>query len=295
MTLGGPRVVDRDGNTISFGPRVNDQALRDFVALANEAITRRGYQDLVFDFTNSERAYPQSMLPIFALADAYRADGVGIDLRLPSAQEMSRLFINCGWAHFIDPEHFPADAIQHDRHLATSQYVEFPDQQKIVDASVDVIMHNMELDREVLASLEWSLNEITDNVLNHAESDRGGFVQVSTFTGSPADQLRRCRCRAGDSGVNAGGVSSVASGLGRDQQGHGARSDAQRVGGSGQWSRRHASHRSWVRWVIQGEVRPRRIGLLQASRCQRVSRGVQEPPAPTQLSRNGRCRGAWDG
>jgi hypothetical protein len=45
-------------------------------------------------------------------------------------------------------------------------------------------MRQMELERPVVAGLEWSINEITDNVLNHASADRGGFVQVSTFPGS---------------------------------------------------------------------------------------------------------------
>lgn len=42
-------------------------------------------------------------------------------------------------------------------------------------------MRNMTLDRHVIAGLEWSVNEITDNVLNHAECEEGGIVQVSTF------------------------------------------------------------------------------------------------------------------
>jgi hypothetical protein len=33
-----------------------------------------------------------------------------------------------------------------------------------------------------MTALEWSLNEISDNVLNHADSARGGLAQVSTFT-----------------------------------------------------------------------------------------------------------------
>ena len=41
-------------------------------------------------------------------------------------------------------------------------------------------MGSMEIERSVLAGLEWSVNEITDNVLNHAESPLGGLVQVAT-------------------------------------------------------------------------------------------------------------------
>ena len=48
---------------------------------------------------------------------------------------------------------------------------------------MDIVMKSMALTRGTLNGLEWAINEVTDNVLNHAEAgDRGGFVQVSTQT-----------------------------------------------------------------------------------------------------------------
>ena len=47
---------------------------------------------------------------------------------------------------------------------------------------MEIVIGHMDLDRAALAGLEWSLNEITDNVLVHAEAPLGGLVQVSTFT-----------------------------------------------------------------------------------------------------------------
>ena len=38
-----------------------------------------------------------------------------------------------------------------------------------------------DLKRSDLAAIEWSLNEITDNVINHSESSTGGYVQLSTL------------------------------------------------------------------------------------------------------------------
>jgi hypothetical protein len=51
---------------------------------------------------------------------------------------------------------------------------------------MDVVLRNMEINRSALAGLEWSINEITDNVLNHAEARLGGIVQASTY---PSQQL----------------------------------------------------------------------------------------------------------
>jgi hypothetical protein len=39
----------------------------------------------------------------------------------------------------------------------------------------------MDLRRDVISALQWAVNEITDNVLNHADAPLGGLVQLSTF------------------------------------------------------------------------------------------------------------------
>ena len=39
----------------------------------------------------------------------------------------------------------------------------------------------MDLGRDLIRALEWSINEITDNVLNHSESLDGSLVQLNTF------------------------------------------------------------------------------------------------------------------
>jgi anti-sigma regulatory factor (Ser/Thr protein kinase) len=55
-------------------------------------------------------------------------------------------------------------------------------QKKAVDRIVDGILGaTPELDRQGLAALEWSVNEITDNVLVHSQSLVGGLVQMSMF------------------------------------------------------------------------------------------------------------------
>jgi anti-sigma regulatory factor (Ser/Thr protein kinase) len=164
-----------------FRDRVTDQAVREFLYAVDDAINRRGYEDLTVDFATCVRAYPEAMLPIAASVDRLREAGIGAHLTLPKDQDLARLFLNSNWAHLLDPDQFDAVDLPHERHLAVRRYVTFQEQQQVVSAALDVIMRNMELQRDVLAGLEWSINEVTDNVLNHANAAGGGFVQVSTF------------------------------------------------------------------------------------------------------------------
>lgn len=121
------------------------------------------------------------MIPLLPSADALRREEIDVSVKLPEASELARLFRNANWAHFLDPEaHEKSDTV-HDRHLAAQRFTNWVEQQQLVNAFMDVVMRSMMLERDVIAGLEWSINEITDNVLNHADCAEGGFVQVSTF------------------------------------------------------------------------------------------------------------------
>ena len=121
------------------------------------------------------------MIPLLSSADALRRDSIDVSVTLPERPELERLFLNANWAHFLEPTRFQKSDTAHDRHLAAERFRDFDQQQKLMNAFMDVVMRNMTLDRRVIAGLEWSINEITDNVLNHAECEEGGIVQVTTF------------------------------------------------------------------------------------------------------------------
>jgi anti-sigma regulatory factor (Ser/Thr protein kinase) len=91
------------------------------------------------------------------------------------------LLENTNWAHLITPEKFEARDDRNREHLSAIQYMNAKEQFDAVDRSIRIILQSIGgLDRSRLKALEWSLNEITDNVLNHAESSVGGIVQVVT-------------------------------------------------------------------------------------------------------------------
>lgn len=173
------RTVTRSKNTIRFGERVNDKALRDFIPALYEAINR-GHREIVLDFRTSDRAYADIILPIICLLDHRRARGNTFRVLLPESPNLHNLFLNANWANFMDPSHPPLN-MENPKHLAARRYMTHPEQQGAVESVLGVVMRNMELRREVIKALEWSINEVTDNVLNHARSLAGGLVQVSTF------------------------------------------------------------------------------------------------------------------
>ena len=107
-------------------------------------------------------------------------DDVDFKLRLPSNVKLRNLFVNAGWAHRIDPERFADSTFRGYTHVPTVQFSSPKEQSNAVDRMVDsVLCSQTQLSRPDLAAIEWSLNEITGNVMNHADSDIGGFVQLT--------------------------------------------------------------------------------------------------------------------
>jgi anti-sigma regulatory factor (Ser/Thr protein kinase) len=173
------RTVTRSKNTLRFTERVNDKAVRDFVPALYEALNR-GFSEVVLDFRSTSRAYGDAILPIVCLVEHRRRRGNTFKVLLPEAGTLRQLFLNANWAHFLDPAHPKVD-LSHPQHLALRRYTTHAEQQETVNAALDVVLRNMDLRRDVISALEWSLNEVTDNVLNHAQAEYGGLVQVSTF------------------------------------------------------------------------------------------------------------------
>lgn len=172
--------VRRSGNRIKFLNKVDPYAHLHFMRALNYFLQER-YKRLILDFSRVKSAYPNGMIPIIATLDLLREMNIEILCSLPKDKDTSRLFVFTNWAHLISPEHFKKEITKHNRHLIAKRFRTSDEQQDVVNEFMDVVMRNMSVSRDVIAGLEWSINEITDNVLNHSKSVYGGFVQVSTF------------------------------------------------------------------------------------------------------------------
>ncbi len=179
-TSRGQWTVHQEENRIRFTDKVNSYAHPQFMWCLHKCRTF-DYEDIILDFSMCDRAYPNGMIPLLAGSDALRREKVNLSIILPAKSNLQRLFLNTNWAHFLEPARYPKSDTVHDRHLAAHRFMDSGQQHRLVDEFMDVVISNMTLERDVIAGMEWSINEITDNVLNHALCEDGGIVQVSTF------------------------------------------------------------------------------------------------------------------
>lgn len=176
------RLHGKDNHLQFSGHFVDAADVRRIAAAFHNLTGKLGYTDVDLDFRGCTRVFPGMMVGLCALASKYRTDGVEISLRLPSATYLRNLFINSGWAYLINPENQPRSRYSGVHHLGCLQFSSPTEQQQLVSRFVNTLLGMVEnLRREDLAAIEWSLNELTDNVLNHADCRAGGVVHLSHF------------------------------------------------------------------------------------------------------------------
>lgn len=159
---------------------MNTPAGIDAVACLSRAL-EEGITGVTLDFSACERAYPEAMMQVVAHVDHLRRQGMRFDLIPPTDRRLASVFEASNWAHIVNPVMYEPSTYRGDAQLPVRRYRSAAEQQQVVNEAVEVVLHQMEADRPYIAGLEWALNEITDNVLNHADAPDGGLVQVATF------------------------------------------------------------------------------------------------------------------
>ena len=185
-----------ENNTIKVLGDFGVREMQQMLAAMHKLTSVRGYSDLNLDFSECKSAFSGQMLGIAANVQNYLINGIDTSLIPPSDNKLRRLFINTNWAHLIDFRRFSESTY---RGYSQIPAMKFRDADQIYK-TVSTIMKNIlsalsKFDRSHLTAIEWSVNEITDNVLNHAQSPVGGFVQVTNH--SRREQIEFSVCDAG--------------------------------------------------------------------------------------------------
>lgn len=175
------RIVTQD-NVISINGPLGMTNYCRVLAAMHERTRARGYGDTTLDFSGCKAAFAGPMLALCAQAGRLRAGGVECALELPKDETLSKLFVNANWANLIDPANHGASRFRGSSQVPAIHFISAEDQSRAVNQIIDTLLSSLSnLSRGDLAAIEWSVNEITDNVINHSESTMGGYVQLSTL------------------------------------------------------------------------------------------------------------------
>ncbi|ERJ60038.1 ATP-binding protein [Sphingobacterium paucimobilis] len=170
---------NKKNNIIVFSDKINTYSILQFCS-AVKYFRRLNIGKIKIDFGKVKKVFPDGMLPLICTIDQLRDLGIEVIVNLPKDNEIRRLFRSVNWAHFLSPDQFDKSDSTYDRHLVTRRFENAEEQQKAVNDFMDVVLRTMTIPKEIVSGLEWSINEITDNVLNHSNSIHGGIIQANT-------------------------------------------------------------------------------------------------------------------
>jgi anti-sigma regulatory factor (Ser/Thr protein kinase) len=99
----------------------------------------------------------------------------------PKQLALATRMVKLGLAHYIDHRQFPKPKLN-SSDPSLLQYLDQDEREFAVDKVLNSALRRTNLNRQHLAALEWAVNEITDNVLTHANSNVGGFLICQKLT-----------------------------------------------------------------------------------------------------------------
>ncbi|MEQ8333183.1 DUF4325 domain-containing protein [Nisaea sp.] len=174
--------VTSEGNILSVNGELDHDSCLRLLAAMHNTVESKGYRDITLDFSNCTKSLASEMLPICCRSQLFWKNGVDITLILPLEKRIKSIFLNANWAHFIDFRSFEPSRYRGYTHAPAIRFQNGKEQAKAVDKVLDVLMAALShFNRNEIRYIEWALNEVSDNVINHAESEIGGLLQVVNY------------------------------------------------------------------------------------------------------------------
>lgn len=174
--------IIREKNSIIFNKNFSLLQLQFALKAIYEAIVEKGYQNITLDFSNLNAAFADGMVPLCSYIMHLKNDiGIDVEYIAPSSERLSRMFINTNWAHLIDNDILESKYSGY-RQFPTTIVNSDDDLSSVVNNILDCVLRATELQsKRDLGVIEWSINEIAENILRHSESSVGGLVHLSRF------------------------------------------------------------------------------------------------------------------
>jgi hypothetical protein len=169
-------------NTINFPKKIGSSLIHHFSSAIN--IMKKTNFDknriVYLNFSAAERVYSSGMLGIIAIIQKLISEGYCFQVILPKNGKMAALYQNTNWAHFMAPTNYKY-SIGTDRLLCTRNFKDDKDIADLTNEFMDLVLRTMYMPKDVISALEWSIYEICDNVINHADSKLGGYIEGNVF------------------------------------------------------------------------------------------------------------------
>ncbi len=158
-------LTTREGNVITIHSLQNYNCVNSFIRALHNGYKKAGYEEFVIQFKDIQGIFPNAAVPIAGLIDFFRKEN---NLVIDGKSYNENL------QAILSPYELPnrRDALQR----ALGKIWKFQTSRDIYEiqtALINELRRNDIFANGVLEGVEWSINEIMDNVLNHSQASCG--------------------------------------------------------------------------------------------------------------------------
>lgn len=158
--------IIREGSHIKVLNLNNPQVLSDFTSAIKYAVYRCSYQDITVDINTKGALYPNTLVPLCGILNFFSDSGIGVTILENGRIPFKRSIVST-YAPSLNPSEIKRPL---------SKIWKFENTADICDIQNSIIAELRKEDvfaQGVLEGIEWSINEIMDNVLNHSQAGVG--------------------------------------------------------------------------------------------------------------------------
>lgn len=167
-------------NQIQFAGEFDEFNLRGMLTTIYR-LKGQGYDKVDLSFARLTHAKAPQMLPFAIYCRNLLHQGFEVRIELPDDSKLKRLFQNTNWAYLIDPRSYEPSDFHAATNMPACLFTDPSAQFQTVDKAVNLLLATLKItDRKQVEAIEWSVNEIADNVLSHSSSAVGGVMQVTS-------------------------------------------------------------------------------------------------------------------
>ena len=168
------RIVARNGNIITIYSLQSSLCINSFINQIFACTQKAGYEEVIIKFGKNPGWFPNAVVPICGLIDFFRKQGISIEGKS----------FDDGLQSILTPYELPTHQDVLKRALGKIwRFKTANDIYAIQNAIISELRRSDRFAEGVLEGIEWSINEIMDNVLNHSNFDCGfimGQIHKST-------------------------------------------------------------------------------------------------------------------
>jgi len=157
---------ERVNNTIYLNALNHPKIVGQFTDAVKDGI-QKGYEDFVIDFKNVNQIFPNAATPITGIIDYYKTEGKDFIL-----ENVNQLLENTGIGEPYTVKD-NKDLISYSILNRVWKFENYDEVFLLVNSYLDELQKTDQFEEGVLNGLEWSLNEVMDNVIQHSNSNVG--------------------------------------------------------------------------------------------------------------------------